>query len=140
MTSLETSASKAPLPLIKGNVGNKEKIQHPSSIFLRKHSNDSRNRIDTESIIMIKSDSNYSIIFLSSGKSILTSRTLKHWSGLLNGENFIRCHASYLINKNFIKSVDVKNHTFTLINDHICKVGRSHWREIKHLLRHILIF
>ena len=36
--------------------------------------------VKTTSVVMIKSDSNYSTIFLEDGTSILTSKTLKYWA------------------------------------------------------------
>ena len=55
-------------------------------------------------IVMIKAESNYSILYLENGESILTSKTLKHWIDKCNSNLFLRSHKSFVINKNFIKS------------------------------------
>lgn len=54
--------------------------------------------IDTDKIIYCESDSNYTIVFLSSGEKIIVSKTLKDVEEILDGSDFFRIHASYLIN------------------------------------------
>ncbi|HNF82001.1 MAG TPA: LytTR family DNA-binding domain-containing protein, partial [Cyclobacteriaceae bacterium] len=45
-----------------------------------------------------ESDSNYTIFFLSDGQKIIVSKTLKDVEEILDGSDFFRIHASYLIN------------------------------------------
>jgi two-component system LytT family response regulator len=54
--------------------------------------------LNIDDILYIKSESNYSTIQLKNSKSILASKTLRHFEDLLNGYQFYRIHASYLIN------------------------------------------
>jgi DNA-binding LytR/AlgR family response regulator len=49
-------------------------------------------------IVMIKAESNYSVIFLSNGYSYFTSHTLKYWVEKCDTPHFIRAHKSYVIN------------------------------------------
>lgn len=60
--------------------------------------------VETEKIIYCESDSNYTIFFLSDGQKIIVSKTLKDVEEILDGTDFFRIHASYLINmKHIIK-------------------------------------
>lgn len=57
-------------------------------------------------IVMIKAESNYSVLYLQNGESVLTSKTLKHWIEKCNSNLFLRTHKSFVVNKNFIQSFD----------------------------------
>ena len=57
----------------------------------------------------IQSSSNYSTIYLQGNKKILTSKTLKYWEDKIDDRHFIRCHNSYLINTQRVKSIDLKD-------------------------------
>lgn len=65
--------------------------------------------IETDSILYLAGDGNYSYIYLKDGSSIHTSKTLKEFEDLLCIEDnfFIRIHKGYIVNaieiKNFIK-------------------------------------
>ena len=59
--------------------------------------------IETDQIIRCESDNYYTNFFLSDGKKILVSKTLKENEQLLSDHNFIRPHKSHLVNVKFIK-------------------------------------
>jgi two-component system LytT family response regulator len=54
--------------------------------------------VETEKIIYCESDSNYTIFFLTTGEKVMVSKTLKDVEEILEGFDFFRIHASYLIN------------------------------------------
>ncbi|MCK5337789.1 MAG: response regulator, partial [Bacteroidales bacterium] len=58
--------------------------------------------IETDQIIRCESDNYYTNFFLSDGKKILVSKTLKENEQLLSDHNFIRPHKSHLVNVKFI--------------------------------------
>ena len=59
-------------------------------------------------IIFISADSNYSILHLSNGRKIMTSKTLKVWEDRINHPFFVRCHRSFYINTHFIDKINNK--------------------------------
>lgn len=59
--------------------------------------------IETDQIIRCESDNYYTNFFLSDGKKILVSKTLKENEQLLSDHNFIRPHKSHLVNVKYIK-------------------------------------
>ena len=80
--------------------------------------------VPISTIMLIQSSSNYSTIVLNSGKKILTCKTLKFWKEKIDDPHFIRCHNSYLINKNYVKSINrIENHLF--VNDMAIPIARS---------------
>lgn len=91
--------------------------------------------ITASDIIMIKSDSNYSKIYLNNGIEILTSKTLKHWSSILEGNTFLRVHASYLINRNHI--VEIKNNKRNILMNNNLNATISRQPDRKNLLKEI---
>lgn len=66
---------------------------------------DSIQLFDAAEILRCESESNYTHIFLVSGKKITTSKTLKDVEQKLTGLNFFRVHQSHLINTIHISKV-----------------------------------
>jgi two-component system, LytTR family, response regulator len=54
--------------------------------------------VDTNDIVYCESDSNYTTFFLAKGEKVVISKTLKDVEEILEGSDFFRIHASYLIN------------------------------------------
>ena len=66
--------------------------------------------IDTKDIIYLKADNSYTSIHLKNGKTHITSRFLKNFEEhLKNNSNFFRCHKSYIINTDYVKSFSKSN-------------------------------
>jgi two-component system LytT family response regulator len=60
--------------------------------------------VNPENIIRCESDRNYTFIFLTDGRRILVSRTIKEYDEMLQDYNFFRIHQSHLINLNYLKN------------------------------------
>ncbi|MFK7973108.1 MAG: LytR/AlgR family response regulator transcription factor [Bacteroidia bacterium] len=60
--------------------------------------------VDPKDIIRCESDRNYTFIFLTDGRKILVSRTIKEYEEMLVDFNFFRVHQSHLINLAFLKN------------------------------------
>ena len=95
--------------------------------------------VNTADIIYCEANGNYSRIYLSensdNGKitsSILLSKTLKATEQLvMNTDCFIRCHQSYLINKNSIKGFLQKDGLFVqLSSDQLIAVSRRNKKKV----------
>jgi len=76
-------------------------------------------------IACIRSCSNYSIVVSTEGIRYTTCKTLKHWQGEINSQEFVRCHNSYLINRNEIRSINYYDRVVTLKNGCLVKYSRS---------------
>lgn len=71
-------------------------------------------RIASHDIAYLQAESNYSHIQLLNGLRYCTSRTLKSWAGELEGGAFIRCHRSFLVNRQAILEIDPHQQCITL--------------------------
>jgi two-component system LytT family response regulator len=58
--------------------------------------------VETNDIVYCESDSNYTTFFLVNGDKVVVSKTLKDVEDILEGADFFRIHASYLINMKHI--------------------------------------
>lgn len=68
-------------------------------------------------VLYVKSDGNYSeFYFKNEDKSIISSKTLKEYSSILEPEGFFRVHQSYLINLGFAKEYK-KNYNEVILID-----------------------
>lgn len=63
-------------------------------------------------IIKIQASTNYSLVYFSDGKILISAKTLKKYETLLTPQ-FIRCNRNLLINKKYIK---ILGKEITLIN------------------------
>ncbi|MDP4265104.1 MAG: LytTR family DNA-binding domain-containing protein [Bacteroidota bacterium] len=58
--------------------------------------------IDSSTIIKVEGENVYSVFYLSGGRKIVVSRTLKEVDKMLSRWNFMRVHKSFIINLNYI--------------------------------------
>jgi two-component system, LytTR family, response regulator len=92
--------------------------------------------ISSDEIIYCKSDSNYCTLVLSGKRKITASKTLKHFEDLLNKEQFIRVHKSYLINRNHIKKYLKKDGgELVMSNNDVIPLSRNIRDEIVKLIQ-----
>ena len=61
---------------------------------------------NTEQIIRLEGENNYTRFFFSDQRPLLISRTLKEYEEILHDHNFLRVHKSHLVNKAFVKHLD----------------------------------
>jgi two-component system LytT family response regulator len=73
--------------------------------------------VELEEIIRCEADRNYTSFFLTEGKKILVSKTLKDYEILLSSFNFLRVQQSHLINLNFVDRYDKGNGGSVVMKD-----------------------
>lgn len=88
-----------------------------------------------ESIILLKADSNYTVVKLHSGKKMVLSQTLKRYSKNPYFFSFIRIHKSCLVNPFYIKKIIRigRQHFICLENGEIENISRRKWSYIRNL-------
>lgn len=80
--------------------------------------------VQSNSIVYCKSDGAYSSVYTIE-KEYFTSKPFKEIEEILEGNNFIRVHRSYLINKNFIKSFKSEDYKLEMITGELIPVSDS---------------
>ncbi len=80
-------------------------------------------RIDINNILYIKSDADYTEIFLPEKKH-LSSEALRFWEEKLDSNQFVRVHKSYIINASKIKKI--MGNQIYLMEKTIIPVGRAY--------------
>lgn len=59
--------------------------------------------VELDTILFFQADGSYTKVFLKDGKTIVTSKSLKHFENILiENSDFYRCHKSYIVNINYI--------------------------------------
>ena len=58
--------------------------------------------VNEDEIIRCKADGNFTHVFLLNDKKYYVSKSIKQLSALLEGQTFLKCHQSHLINRNHI--------------------------------------
>ena len=89
----------------------------------------------SEEIVYLEAQINYTILHLIDGRKIVSSTTLKYHEADSCLDGFLRVHRSYLINPDFIKTI-VKGRTKTiaqLLDGKEIEVSRRRVRVIKNL-------
>ena len=68
-------------------------------------------------IMFIQADGNYSHFRLSCGREVVSSKTLKTYQQILESDNFVRPHASYIVNTDYIIKINkTKGWSIYLLN------------------------
>ena len=75
--------------------------------------------VDTEKIVRLESDSNYTKIVLTDGKSITSSKTLKDFEVALNPNDFFRTHKAYIINLNHVEKYIKSDGGYIIMKDQV---------------------
>jgi two-component system LytT family response regulator len=73
--------------------------------------------VELDEIIRCEADRNYTSFFLSGGKKILVSKTLKEYETLLSSHNFLRVQQSHLINLDYVDRYDKGNGGSVVMKD-----------------------
>lgn len=91
------------------------------------------NSIDDKNICYFQSSTNYTILLLENGKTIISGYTIKVFEALYENRNFIKVNRSNLINVSFIQKVMVENNTCSLVlfNGEAINVSRRRINTIK---------
>jgi two-component system LytT family response regulator len=93
--------------------------------------NDGIRFVDIATIMRCQSDNNYTEIYLVDGKKILSSKTLKEYSEILEDFDFLRIHQSHLVNAKKITRILKKDGLFVeLDNGEILQVSRRKKDEL----------
>ena len=76
--------------------------------------------VDYDDIFFFETSSNiHKVILHAKDRQIEFSGTIKELASILN-ENFVRCHRSFLVNRNKIKEVDAKHRIIYFTNEETC--------------------
>ncbi len=83
-----------------------------------------------KSIVRIEGERNYSYLFLSDDKKILSSKTLGYFEEILSDKGFLRCHRSHLVNR--IHVTDIKSTSeFVMKGQTLVPISRRKKSEAK---------
>ena len=94
-------------------------------------------RVPTDDIMYVKSDGNYSDIFLSNGKSRKMTFQLHFFDEIfqkLKNNYFVRVGRQLIVNKNYIFVINPSNQMLILKGDHILRASQEALKELKALI------
>ena len=87
--------------------------------------------VDVDSILYCQSEGNYTRFYFKNKKTILTSKTLKHYQIILEEYWFIRTHKSLIINTKEVESYkNGKGGQLVMSNGEILEVGGSYKKNL----------
>lgn len=75
--------------------------------------------LNCNEILFCKSDNYYTSIFMRNGASFIVTKSLSKFSEQLNNKEFIRVNQSFLLNTNFIVSINKKQRHIIMSNNEI---------------------
>lgn len=86
--------------------------------------------VDYDDIIFFETSRNiHKIILHAKNRQIEFTSTMKELTSALD-DNFVRCHRSFLVNKNCIKEVDAKNRIVHFTNGETCLMSTRMMKEL----------
>jgi two-component system, LytTR family, response regulator len=90
---------------------------------------DGEHRFKIPEIVRCEADSNYTRIYLNSGKKFMASKTLGDLETLLSNPAFVRIHKSHLVNRAYVRALD-NQHRLLLHDDSTVPVSYRRHREV----------
>lgn len=94
---------------------NLKSLNKSHKIILR--TNEQVHLINTDDIIRIEADGNYSTFFIEDGRKVLVSRGIKEWEESLIDKGFHRIHKTHIININKLSFFDRTDSGDVIMND-----------------------
>jgi two-component system, LytTR family, response regulator len=92
--------------------------------------------INTDDIIRVEAQNNYSHFYFTNRSKVIVSKTLKEYDDLLCTKNFFRVHQSHLINLNHIESVHSSDGDYVLLSaGHRVEISRRKKQEFLQILK-----
>ena len=89
-------------------------------------------------LVSIKGEGSYSVLHFDDGDSLITSKNLKYYQEILSvDDRFYRCHKSWIINLNLIKSLNTTLLQIEMENNQSIKLSKSKRTEIQTLVSKI---
>lgn len=105
--------------------------QQSDKIILK--NNDGNHVIDVNHIVYLQASNSYTEFYLSDGKRIVVSKSIKEYNALLNNYNFYKTHRSYIINTKFMSSYQKSDLIITLNNSVKISLSREKKKEFEDL-------
>jgi two-component system, LytTR family, response regulator len=75
---------------------------------IKLHFSNSFVTIPVDKIIRLEGDCNYTVVH-TQNKKYVSSRTLKHFQGILDESYFVRVHKSHIVNIRYVKGLDIQS-------------------------------
>lgn len=87
--------------------------------------------IEKSSVLFVRAEASYCSIHLSNGKSVTVSKPLKYIENQLESTpNFIKIHKSYIVNNDYVKSLERTTQEILLKNDQKLPISRSNLKMV----------
>jgi DNA-binding LytR/AlgR family response regulator len=80
--------------------------------------------IETNAILFLEAHGNYTLLYLSSGKQVMAAASLKSFENILPKTNFCRPSKSFIICKEYIKSINYQLKHLVLNNKRVIQISR----------------
>jgi two-component system LytT family response regulator len=75
--------------------------------------------VETEKIMRLESDSNYTNVILTDGKKITSSKTLKDYETSLSPNNFFRVHKTFIVNLDHVEKYVKSEGGYIVMKDNV---------------------
>lgn len=83
-------------------------------------------------IVRLEGIKNYTLLHLNDGKIMISSRTLKVYSGILKEADFFRIHRAHLINMQFLRNYDETQMLYAVMqNRDIISISRRKRKDFQ---------
>lgn len=93
-----------------------------------------RKILDVNDIIYIEADGSYAKFYMQNQEDFVASKTLKYFEKRLNDLHFFRVHRTFLVNVDFVESLNKKEHSISLSNGKKLKIARGRIEEFEKAL------
>ncbi|MDF7816374.1 LytTR family DNA-binding domain-containing protein [Runella sp. MFBS21] len=90
--------------------------------------------IPTEQLVCLEGCGNYAYLYTQDGKRYLVSKTLKSYIGILDEQQFVRVHKSWIINLKYLQEFCEDERSLKLKGGREVAISRRRIREVNGIL------
>ncbi len=84
-----------------------------------------------QKIVLMESDRNYTVLYLENGRKLLSGYCLKTHENIADNQSFMRLNRSEMINKLFIKLINIEEASLTLSNGRKVSISRRRMKAFQ---------
>jgi two-component system, LytTR family, response regulator len=82
-------------------------------------------------IILMESDSNYTIIYLSDGRQLISGYNLKFYENCTDNQVFVRPNRSMIINKIIVAGINIEDSSLMLTDGRKINISRRRMKDFQ---------
>lgn len=84
-----------------------------------------------QKVVLMESDSNYTMLYLENGKKLISGYSLKYYENISDNQSFMRLNRSIMIHRTFVEFIHFNDFSLTLNNGRRIHISRRRMKAFQ---------